>query len=88
MLKEEIIRNPHCFTLTVPKQHLIEAAVCRPSSTQVILKIPQYAQGALKFLIQKRLQHSYFPVNIAKFLRTAFVIEHQWLFSTWPYYKL
>ena len=24
------------------------------------------------------LQHSCFPVNIAKFLRTAFLIEHLW----------
>ena len=62
-----------------------EAAVCRCSSKQMILKIPQYSQEntcvgmsfskiALKFFIKKRLQHRYFPVNIAKFLRTAFVI--------------
>ena len=31
-------------------------------------------------IIKKRLQHSYFPVNFAKFLRTAFFIEHlPWL---------
>ena len=31
--------------------------------------------------IQKRPQHRYFPVNIAKFFRTAFFIEHlRWLF--------
>ena len=31
--------------------------------------------------IKKRLQHRCFPVNIAKFLRTAFFIEHlPWLF--------
>ena len=35
----------------------------------------------LKFLIKKRLQHRYFPVNIEKFLR-AEVIEHRWLVST------
>ena len=30
--------------------------------------------------IKRRLQHSYFPVNITKFLRTAFSIEHlRWL---------
>ena len=68
--------------------HLVEAAVCRCSSKQVILKIPQYSQEstvfeslcnkvALKFFIKKRLQHRYFPVNIAKILRTAFVIKHQ-----------
>ena len=28
--------------------------------------------------IKKRLQHRYFPVNIAKVLRTAFFIEHIW----------
>ena len=35
--------------------------------------------------IKKRLQHRCFPVNIAKFLRTAFSIEHLWwllLFNT------
>ena len=26
--------------------------------------------------IKKRLQNDYFPINIAKFLRTAFCIEH------------
>ena len=36
---------------------------------------------ALKFFIKKRLQH-YFPVNIAKFLKATFVIEHRWLLST------
>ena len=41
-----------------------------------------------KFFIKKRLQRKYFPVDIAKFLRTAFVIEHWWLLSTWPYYIL
>ena len=30
--------------------------------------------------VKKRLQHSYFPVDIAKFLRTAFSTEHWWLF--------
>ena len=28
--------------------------------------------------IKKRLRHRCFPVNIAKFLRTAFFIEHLW----------
>ena len=40
---------------------------------------------ALKLFIKKRVQHSYFPVNIAKFLRTAFAIEHGWRrLLTWP----
>ena len=77
----------------------MEAAVRTCCSTQVILTICQYSQEnsvmeslfkkvALKFFIKKRLQHRYFPVTNAKFLRTAFVIEHQWLFSIWPYYIL
>ena len=37
---------------------------------------------ALKFSIKKKLQRRYFPVNIAKFLRSAFVIEHRWMLST------
>ena len=28
--------------------------------------------------IEKRLQHKHFPVNIAKFSRTTFFIEHAW----------
>ena len=28
--------------------------------------------------IKKSLQHRYFPVNIAKFLRKSFFIEHLW----------
>ena len=36
----------------------------------------------LNFFIKKRPQHRYFPVNIAKFLRTAFVTEHRLLFSS------
>ena len=49
-----------------------------------MLKIPQYSQEnlALKFFIKKRLQRRYFPKDIAKFLRTAFAIEHLWLLST------
>ena len=31
----------------------------------------------------KKLQRMYFPVNIAKFLRTACITEHWWLLSTW-----
>ena len=30
--------------------------------------------------IKKRLKQRYFPVNIAKSLRTAFAIEHLWWF--------
>ena len=60
---------------------------------QVILKISQYSQKIfthikkviLKFFIRKRLQHKYFFVNIAKFFKTAFVVGHRWLLSSWPY---
>ena len=45
----------------------------RSSRSQMFFKI-----GILKKLIYKRLQHRSFPVNIAKFLRTAFFIEHIW----------
>ena len=38
-----------------------------------------FNEVALKFFIKKR--QKYFPVNIAKFLRTAFVIKHGWQFS-------
>ena len=55
-----------------------------------VRKIPKFVRTsfindpkvALKFFIKKRLQRKYFPVDIAKFLRTAFVIEHWWLLST------
>ena len=65
---------------------LIDAAVRRYSSKQVILKI--FDKVVLKFFIKKRLQHRNFPVNIRKFLETAFVIDHRSLLSTWPYYIL
>ena len=42
----------------------------RSSRSQMFFKI-----GILKKLIYKRLQHRSFPVNIAKFLRTAFFIR-------------
>ena len=31
-----------------------------------------------QFFIKKRLQHRFFPVNIAKFSRTAFFTDHLW----------
>ena len=40
---------------------------------------------ALKLFIKKRFQHSYFPVNIVKFLRTVFALEYGWWrLLTWP----
>ena len=44
----------------------------RTRSSNIHRKTPDF--------IKKRLQHRCFPVNIAKFLRTAFFIEHlRWL---------
>ena len=68
-------------------QNSTKAAVRRCFSKQVFLKISQYSQenicvrvffntvADLKTcnIIEKRLQHRYFPVNIAKFLRIAFL---------------
>ena len=68
---------------------------CRSNRWQVFFKISalkntailtgntcvevSFEQSCSNF-IKKRLQHRCFPVNIAKFLRTAFFIEHiQWL---------
>ena len=45
-----------------------------------------FKKVALKFFIKNRLKHRYFHMNIAKFFRTDFVIEHRWLPSTLPYY--
>ena len=67
---------------------LSEAAVHRCSSKLVFLKISQYLQEnscvgvsffiklqawRSAFLLKKRFQHRCFPVNIAKFLRAAFL---------------
>ena len=87
-----LICNDHCdwwlskisFSLLFSK-----AVVCRCSSKHVLLEILQYSQvqicaGVLIKLqafgrsLQKRLQHTCFPVNIAKLLRKAFLIEHLW----------
>ena len=37
---------------------------------------------AMKFFIEKKLRHRYFPVSIAKTLRKAFVIKQRWQFFT------
>ena len=69
---------------------ITEAAFRRCSPKNVSLKILQYRPesavleslfnkvAGLKVcrLIEKRLQHGCFPVNIAKLLKTAFFIEH------------
>ena len=61
----------------------------RSSLSQMFFKIAVYKNSAIftvKHLcwnnfIKKRLQLRVFPMNIAKFLRTAFFMEHlQWLF--------
>ena len=38
-----------------------------------VIKFPAFKPANL---LKKRLQHRYFHINIAKFLRTAFFIEH------------
>ena len=64
-----------------------KAAFYGSSTKLVFLKILQYSKeytSARKQLskesnsIKKRLQHSYYPVNIAKFLATAFFIKRLW----------
>ena len=42
ILKEWDVQKPDCFGLIVSKQHLIEAAVRRGFSKQLILKIQEY----------------------------------------------
>ena len=85
MLKQNFKRIG-CAKARSNTKRLIEAAVCRwfhithkktPVFESLFNKVP------LKFFIKKRLQRRYFPVNIAKCLRTAFVIDHQQLLSTW-----
>ena len=78
-----LMQKPDFFRLIVSKKHLIEVAICRCSSKQVILEFPQYSQEypvleslfykiALKFLVKKIFQHRYFPMKIVTFLGTAF----------------
>ena len=90
IFKQEVIKIN--FPLDV--QCDTEATICRRFSRKLFLKILEYSQentcvggifnsvAGLKTcnFIKKRLQHRHFPVNIAKFSRTAFFIEHlQWL---------
>ena len=55
-----------------------EAVVRRCSDKKIFLNISQNSQEntAPATLLQNRLWHRCFPVNLAKFLRTPFVIEH------------
>ena len=39
-------------------------------------KLTEHLKPAI--LLKKKLWHSCFPVNFAKFLRTTFYIEHLW----------
>ena len=80
-----LVRNGHDINT--------EATFCRCSSKYVFLKLSQYSQetpvleslfnkvaGLLTYNLLKKLQHRRFPVNIAKFLRTAVFKEHlRWL---------
>ena len=59
----------------------IQAAICRCFSRYVQLKFfamftRKQLFWSLFFYLKKRLHYRYFPVNIAKFLRTAIFIEH------------
>ena len=65
-----------------------EAVIQRCSVKEVFLKILENSQEKLctrvsfsiKWQLKKRLWHRCFPMNIAKFLRTHFFIEHvRWL---------
>ena len=71
-----------------PKQSLPKVSsedVHRCSSKEVFLETPQYSQENI-FNTVYRVQHRCFLVNIAKFLRKAFLIEnrlwHLWIFSS------
>ena len=66
----------------------IEAVIQRCSLIRVFLKILQKSHEnscarvsfLMKLQLEKRIRHRCFPVNIAKFLRTPFFIEHlRWL---------
>ena len=46
--------------------------------TPVLESLNNVADLQANNFIKKRLQHRCFPVNVAKFLRTAFFIEHLW----------
>ena len=70
-----------------------EAAVPRCSSRSVFLLPPaleslfnRAADLQACNLIKKRLKHRCFPVNTAKFLRTAFFIGHLWWLAASEYY--
>ena len=65
-------------------KRLPDAPVCRCSSEKRFLKISQYSQQntfvGVSFWYRSALKHRCFPSNIAKFLRTAFLVEHlRWL---------
>ena len=66
-----------------------EEAVVQRCSLKKVYKILQISQANAclrvsfliklpRILLKKRLWHRCFPVNFAKFLRTAFFIEHFW----------
>ena len=86
MLKRKVVYNSAIYTF-----RLVESYWNRIRRNRIMQIIPcntvfrvSFKKVVLKFFVKKRIQHSYFPVNIAKFLKTAFVIEHGWLLSTWP----
>ena len=62
------------------KKKQIEAVARRCSSKQMFLQILQYSleQPWLEVSFRRPFQHRCFSVNIAKFLKTTFFIEHFW----------
>ena len=85
----------HIGPLQITLNGLSEAAVCRCSAKRVFLilfakfkrKHLCYSSFLNKFvgpryatLTKKRLWHRYFSVNVSKFVRTTFFVEHlRWL---------
>ena len=84
LAKNRLVTTGKCFRI-----QLLKAVTQRCPVKMVLLKISQYSQEntcvRVSFnkgagLYKKRHQHRCFPVNITKFLRTTFFIDHpRWL---------
>ena len=87
------IRHDEWLQIDLGSNHKVdsvfaEAVTQRCSGKNLFLKTSQNSQGNTCLrpatLLKKRLQHSCFPVNFVKFLRTHFLTDHlQWLI---PYF--
>ena len=62
------------------KTVLLEISQDSQENTCARVSFKKFADLRSVTLLKKRLWHSYFPVNFAKFLRTPFLIEH----LRWP----